>query len=151
MAKKKDENKRIIAIHTRFKTTNQQETILDEICHAYNYYSRKYFANTCSKNPLDEKAFRHKYQLMDRRYSRSAQEDVTALRAAIVEKRNTAIQELKSSIKKIENNIKQVKKILENNKKINKMKKTLIVKKFIKKKLRKIDKLFLIKLNVLIN
>ena len=95
MANKNKEKKAIIAIHTRFSTSQIQEKTLDEICCAYNYYTRKFFANTCTDKPLDEKAFRHKHQLMDRRYSRSAEEDVNALRSAIVEKRNTSINELR--------------------------------------------------------
>ena len=109
MAKKNKEKKAIIAIHTRFATSEIQDKTLDEVCRAYNHYSRKFFANTCSKTPLDEKAFRHKFGLMDRRYSRSAEEDINALRSAIEEKRNTTIKEVRKNIYNFESKIKKEK------------------------------------------
>lgn len=115
MAKKNKDKKAIIAIHTRFATSELQEETLDEVCRAYNYYSRKFFANTCAENPLDEKAFRHKFGLMDRRYSRSAEEDINALRSAIEEKRNTTIKEIRKNIYNFEAKIKKEKKKLKEN------------------------------------
>ena len=115
MAKKNKVKKAIIAIHTRFATSDIQEKTLDEVCRAYNYYSRKFFANTCTKKPLDEKMFRHKHGLMDRRYSRSAEEDINALRSSIEEKRNTTIKEARKNISKIKAKIKKEKKILKEN------------------------------------
>ena len=115
MVNKNKEKKAIIAIHTRFATSDIQEETLDEVCRAYNYHSRKFFANTCTKKPLDEKMFRHKHGLMDRRYSRSAEEDINALRSAIEEKRNTTIKEVRNNISKIKAKIKKEKKILKEN------------------------------------
>lgn len=100
----KKETKAIISISTRINPL-EQEFVLDDICHAYNSYKRSFFANTCSTNPLSEKDFRNKHKKMDRRYSRSVEEDINGLKDSIQENRKNYIQDQKVDIISLEKNI----------------------------------------------
>lgn len=118
MSKNKN-NKHVISIETQLNLNQEEISVLDAISHAFCSYKYKMFANFSSPNPLSEKEFRNKYQLFDRRYSRSCEEDLQGLMDSIQSNRKNYIQDKQVAIKKLKAKINKLSKKYYNSKKNN--------------------------------
>ena len=111
------EKKRIMSIMTGLKTDNDQQVILSEIFHVFNSYKHSLFMESIRNEEFNEKEFRHQDGRLDRRWSRSAEEDVVGMKDSIQSNRKNYIQNNESELKHVLKEIKDKKKKYDNAKK----------------------------------
>lgn len=108
------EKKRIISIMTGLSPDENQQVILSEIFHVFNAYKHRLFMEGLRNEDLTEKEFRYKEGKLDRRWSRSAEEDVNGMKESIQSNRKNYIENNKEKLKQTEKDIKQAKVKYEN-------------------------------------
>lgn len=111
------EKRRIMSIMTGLATDADQQVILSEIFHVFNSYKHSLFMESLRNEKFNEKEFRHQDGRLDRRWSRSAEEDVVGMKDSIQSNRKNYIQNSESELKHVLKKIKAEKEKYDNAKK----------------------------------
>lgn len=100
------EKKRIISIMTGLDPEEKQQAVLSEIFHVFNAYKHRFFMEGLRNESLTGKEFFHSDGRLDRRWSRSAEEDVKGMKESIQSNRGNYISNNKEKLKQTEKDIK---------------------------------------------
>jgi IS605 OrfB family transposase len=100
------EKKRIISIKTGLNPDEKQQAVLSDIFRVFNSYKHSFFMESLRNIDLKEKDFRHQDGRLDRRWSRSAEEDVNGMKDSIQSNRKNDIEYLKGKLNQTEKEIK---------------------------------------------
>ena len=102
------EKKRIISIMTRLHPEENQQVILDDIFRVFNSYKHRFFKQTLLNPSLTEKAFRHEDHRLDRRWSRSVEEDVVGMMDSIQSNRKNYLADKKDRLQSLNKTIQKI-------------------------------------------
>lgn len=102
------EKKRIISIMTRLQPKEEQQVILADIFRVVNSYKHRFFKQSLLNPSLTEKAFRHEDNRLDRRWSRSVEEDVVGMKDSIQSNRKNYLADKKDRLQNLNKTIQKI-------------------------------------------
>lgn len=104
------EKKRIISIMTGLHPEEDQQVILAGIFSVVNSYKHGFFKQSLLNPSLTEKAFRHEDNRLDRRWSRSVEEDVVGMKDSIQSNRKNYLADKKDRLESLNKTIEKISK-----------------------------------------
>jgi len=102
------EEKRIITIMTNIHPDKEKSLALDEVFNVYNSYKHLFFKQSLTDKNLTEKAFRHNSGKLDRRWSRSIEEDFKGMKDSIQANRKNYITDKEDKVKSVNKEIEKI-------------------------------------------
>lgn len=102
------EKKRIISIMTGLDPDKKQQDILSEIFRVVNNYKHRFFKQSLVNPSLTEKDFRHEDNRLDRRWSRSVEEDVVGMKDSIQSNRKNYLADKKDRLVSLNKTIQKI-------------------------------------------